>query len=104
MEGVCGPFHKKRVTLFGDNTPTVHWVTRLASKKSTIAKHLIQALALRLMSQRACPLMPMHIEGKFNVIADVPSHLVGSKPAWHCNTDSDLLMLSKISSPGQSST
>jgi hypothetical protein len=50
MEGVCGPLHKKRVTLFSDNTPTVSWVTRLASKKSTVAEHLIQALVLRLKS------------------------------------------------------
>jgi hypothetical protein len=35
MEGVCRPLNKKCVTLFSDNTPTVGWVTRLASKKST---------------------------------------------------------------------
>jgi hypothetical protein len=93
MEGVCGPLHEKGGILFSDNTLTVGWVTRLASKKSTIAEHLIQALALRLKSQQACPLTPMHIEGKCNAITDVPSPLFGSNPAWHCNTDSDLLML-----------
>jgi hypothetical protein len=93
MKGVCGPLHKKRVTLFSDNTPTVDWVTRLASKKSTIAEHLIQALALHLKSQWACPLTPMHIEGKHNAIADVPSRLFGSNPVWHCNIYSDLLTL-----------
>ncbi len=41
MEGVCRLLHKKWVTLFSDNTPTVGWVTYLASKKSTIAEHLI---------------------------------------------------------------
>jgi hypothetical protein len=85
--GVRAP-SQKRVTLFSDNTPTVGWVTRLAFKKSTLAEHLIQALALRLKSQQACPLMPMHIEGKCNAIADIPSCLFGSNPAWHCNTDS----------------
>jgi hypothetical protein len=82
MKGVCGPLHKKQITLFSDNTSNVGWVTRLASKKkSTVAEHLIQALALRLKSQQACPLLPMHIEGKHNVIADVPSHLFGGNPA-----------------------
>ncbi len=93
MEGVCETLHKKWVTLFSNNTPTVGWVSRLASKKSTVAEHLLQALALHLKSHWACPLTPMHIEGKCNAIADVPSHLFGSSPTWHCNTDSVLLML-----------
>jgi hypothetical protein len=46
IEGVCKDLHKKQVTLFSDNSPTVGWVTRLASKRSIIAKNLIQALAL----------------------------------------------------------
>ncbi len=58
----------------------------------TVAEHLIQTLVLRLKSQRACPFTPMHIEGKRNAIADVPSRLFGSNPARHCNTDLDLLM------------
>jgi hypothetical protein len=93
MEGVCGPLNKEQVTLFSDNTLIVGWVMRLASKKFTVAEHLIQALALHLKSQRACPLTPMHIEGKGSAIADVSSHLFVSNPAGHFNTDSDLLTL-----------
>ncbi len=81
MKGVCEPLHKKQVTLFSNNTPTVGWVTHLASKMSTIAEHLIQALVLCLKYQWACPLMPMHIEEKCNVIADVSFCLFGSNPA-----------------------
>jgi hypothetical protein len=32
MEEVCGPLRKKHVTLFNDNSPTIGWVTRLASR------------------------------------------------------------------------
>jgi hypothetical protein len=81
MEKVCGPLREKRIMLFNDNSPSIGWVTRLASKQSLVAKHLVQALALQLKIQRACPLTPIHIEGKCNAISDVPSQLFGSNPA-----------------------
>ncbi len=91
IEGVCNNLHKKRITLFSDNLPTIGWVMRLASKKSSIAINLIQALALRLKTQHACPLTPMHIEGKQNAISDVLSRSFGSNPKWMCKSDDDLL-------------
>jgi hypothetical protein len=93
IEGVCKDLHKKRMTLFSNNSPTVGWVMRLASKKSIIAKNLIQALALGLKTQHACLLTPMHIEGKWNAISDVPSQSFGNNPKWMCKTDEDLLTL-----------
>ncbi len=66
---------------------------RLASKQSMVAEHLIQALALRLKIQCACPLTPIHIEGKRNTIWDILSRSFGSTPAWQCDTDADLLTL-----------
>ena len=39
---------------------------------------------------RACPVTPLHIEGKQNAIADVPSRLFGSNPVWMCRSDTDL--------------
>ncbi len=62
-------------------------------KKSSIAENLIQALALRLKTHHACPLTPMHIEGKRNAISDVPSWSFGSNPKWTCKSDDDLLTL-----------
>jgi hypothetical protein len=41
----------------------------------------------------ACPLTPMHIEGKRNAIADVPSQSFGSNLAWRCMSNSNLLTL-----------
>ena len=93
LEGVCPSLCEKRVTLFSDNSPTVSWVTRLASRKSLVTEHLVQALALRLKTMHACPLTPLHIEGKRNAIADVPSRSFGSNTAWACATNTDLLNL-----------
>jgi hypothetical protein len=73
IEGVCPNLCKKRITLFSDNTPTVRWVTCLVSKRSIVAERLVQALALRLKAMHACPLTPMHIEGKHNAIGNIPS-------------------------------
>jgi hypothetical protein len=72
IEGVCPSLREKCVTLFSDNSPTVSWVTRLASRKSLVAEHLVQALALWLKTIHVCPLTPLHIEGKQIAIADVP--------------------------------
>ena len=93
LEGVCPSLCEKRVTLFSDNSPTVSWVTRLASRKLLVVEHLVQALALRLKTMHACPLTPLHIEGKRNAIADVPSRSFGSNTAWACATNTDLLNL-----------
>jgi hypothetical protein len=73
MEGVCGPLQEKGVAMFGDNSPLIGWVKHLASKWSLVAKHLVQALALQLKIQRACPLTTIHIAGRRNAISDVPS-------------------------------
>ena len=93
MEEVCGPLEEKRLTLFNDNSPTIGWATKLASKRSTVAEHLVQALALRAKQKKACPFTPIHIAGKRMAIADIPSRLFGSNPAWHCTSDDELLTL-----------
>jgi hypothetical protein len=72
MEEVCHPLSEKRVALFSDNSPTVSWVTRLASRQSLIAEHLVQVLALRLKVNKASPITALHIEGKQTAISDVP--------------------------------
>jgi hypothetical protein len=73
MEGVFGPLQEKCIAMFGDNSPSIGWVERLASKQSLEAEHLAQALALRLKIQRACPLTTIYIAGRRNAISDVPS-------------------------------
>ena len=92
MEDVCN-VTDAHVALFSDNSPTVHWVQRLAAKHSEVAMQLIRALALRLQLAKASPLTPMHIAGVNNSLTDIPSRSFGSDVAWHCKTDNDLLTL-----------
>jgi len=93
MEEVCGSLEEKRLTLFNDNSPTIGWATKLASKRSTVADHLVQAIALHSKQQKACPFTPMQIARKRMAIADIPSRSFGSNPASRLcirrNSDSD---------------
>jgi hypothetical protein len=98
MEDVCN-VEDAHVALFSDNSPTVHWVQRLAAKNSPIAMQLIRALALRLQLAKASPLTPMHIAGVNNSLTDIPSRSFGSDATWHCNTDTELLTLFNLTFP-----
>jgi hypothetical protein len=93
MEVVCCFEPGDHTGLFSDNSPTVSWVRRMAARGSLVAEHLLRALALRLKQKRVSPLTPLHIEGKKNALTDVPSRSFGSKPAWFCKNDDELLTL-----------
>ena len=93
MEEVCPDLNGAHVALFSDNSPTVHWVERLASRHSVVAMQLIRALALRMQQRKTSPLTPLHIAGIQNAITDIPSRSFGSIPKWHCPTDSHLLTM-----------
>ena len=98
MEEVC-EVRDAHVALFSDNSPTVHWVQRLAAKHSEIAMQLVRALALRLQLAQASPLTPLHIAGVNNTLTDIPSRSFGSEPKWLCKTDHDLLTLFNTTFP-----
>jgi hypothetical protein len=93
MESICPALENAHVALFSDNSPTVHWVQRLAAKHSKIAIQLVRALALRLQLAKASPLTPLHIAGVDNSMTDIPSQSFGSEPKWYCKTNTDLLTL-----------
>ena len=99
IEGTCADLEGSHVALFSDNTPTVAWVTRMASRKSKVAMKLVRALALRLQIMRTSPLTPMHIKGIDNSMTDIPSRSFGSEPKWKCNTNEELLTLFNITFP-----
>ena len=105
LEGTAPDLAHKHVALFSDNSPTVSWVTKMASRKSRVAAQLVRALALRLNISRSCPLTPVHIPGVENALTDIPSRSFGSVPEWHCKSDNDLLTLfnSKFPLPNQAS-
>ena len=83
----------RHVFAFSDNSPTVSWATRMVARHSRVVAHLIRVLALRMKIAQVCPLTPLHIPGKQNAIANVPSRSFSSNPAWTCHTDIDLLTL-----------
>ncbi len=93
IESVCGNLREKHVALFSDNSPTVGWVRRLATRGSLVSAHLIRALALRLKLNGTCPITPLHIVGEENSMTDIPSRSFGSEPRWQCRTNDDLLTL-----------
>ncbi|KAL7545250.1 hypothetical protein ACHAWF_013086 [Thalassiosira exigua] len=93
MESVCKDLRPKHVALFSDNTPTVSWVRRMAVRRSKVAAQLVRALALRMAQAQCSPLTPLHVAGKQNDIADIPSRSFGSEPKWFCETDDDLRTL-----------
>ncbi len=61
IESVCGNLREKHVALFSDNSRTVGWARRLATRGSLVSAHLIRALALRLKLNGTCPITPLHI-------------------------------------------
>jgi hypothetical protein len=93
IEEVGGDLRNKHVALYSDNSPSVHWVQRLAAKSSPAAMQLIRALALRLHITKASPLTALHIAGEHNSMTDVPSRSFGSDPKWHCTSDNQFLTL-----------
>jgi hypothetical protein len=99
MEDVCKPLTNAHIALLSDNSPTVHWVQRLAAKHSQIAMQLIRALALRMQLVRVSPLTPLHIAGVHNALTDIPSRSFGSEQAWHCTSDESFLTLYNATFP-----
>ena len=72
LEHVVALRHQ-HIGAFCDNTPTVSWEAKLASKHSQIAGRLLRALALRQRVQRSSPLVTVSIAGKENDMADASS-------------------------------
>ena len=58
LEGVAIDMAHKHVALFSDNSPTVNWVAKMASKQSRVAAQLVRALAFCVNLTQACPLTP----------------------------------------------
>ncbi len=93
IEGTVSDLATKRVALYSDNSPSVHWVQRLAARNSDAAMQLIRVLALRMQVHRISPLTTLHIEGSQNSMTDIPSRSFGSVKKWHCATDHAFLTL-----------
>ena len=93
IETVAGDIRNKYIALYSDNSPSVHWVQRLAVRSSPAATQLIRALSLRLHITQASPLSTLHIAGQKNAMTDVPSRSFGSEAKWFCPCDGSFLTL-----------
>ncbi len=93
IEATAPTLLEQSFALFSDNSPSISWATRLASRRSLIGARLIRALALRMKLNKCCPITPLHVAGKQNIMADVASRSYGSNPKWHCNSDRDFQLM-----------
>jgi hypothetical protein len=82
LEGIVANLARKHVALFSDNSPSISWITKMASRKSRVAAQLMRALALRLNIKQTCPLTPVHIPGVKNALTDIPLQSFGSVQEW----------------------
>ena len=74
-----------------DNSATVAWQGRGASKRSRVANRLLRVMAIRLRKNRASPLVTRHLAGDRNQLGDIPSRSFGYKAEWHFTNDLDFL-------------
>jgi hypothetical protein len=81
------------VGMCSDNSPTVAWQTRGASKQSDVANRLLRILAIRMRVKRASPLVTKHLAGERNHLGDMPSRSFGYNAKWHCERDIEFLAL-----------
>ena len=86
-----GDLKHKHVVLLSDNSPSVAWVDRMASKRSNAAGELLRILVYRLNATRAYPITPLHIPGRHNRISDIPSRSFGYKKEWEFKCDHEFL-------------
>ena len=91
--------HWAHVGVCSDNSATVAWQTRWASKRSRVANRLLRVLALRLRVNRASPLVTRHLSGDRNKLGDLLSRSYGWKAEWKFVNDIDFLAFFNTSFP-----
>jgi len=99
IESIAGPLEGKHIALYSDNSSSVQWVQHLASRNSLATRQLIQALALHLQVTKSSQLTPLHIPGKSNAMANIPSSSFGNPARWGCTSDYAFLTLYKSCFP-----
>ena len=85
------PTRHEHVGVCSDNSATVAWQMRGASKRSAVANRLLRVLATRLRVNRASPLVTRHLTGERNHLGDIPSRSFGYKAEWHHVSDDAFL-------------
>jgi hypothetical protein len=86
LEHAGFPLKHKTTANLSDNTPTLGWVCRMATKQSKIAGRIIRGLGLWQIMNETCPLAAQHIPGEKNKMADFASR--SYTPSLHLQEDS----------------
>ncbi|KAI2511269.1 adenylate kinase [Fragilaria crotonensis] len=75
LESVVPSLRHKHIFVHSDNTPSVAWVTKMATKtaQSDAAHRLVRGLALRQRMLESAPVSISHVAGTDNVLADIAS-------------------------------
>ena len=67
------PLAYHHVVAFCDNTSAVAWTHKLLTSTSLVAGRLLRLLGLRIHARQASSLIPIHIAGEKNTMADIVS-------------------------------
>ncbi|KAI2506221.1 hypothetical protein MHU86_8256 [Fragilaria crotonensis] len=75
LENVVPSLRHLHIFVHSDNTPSVAWVTKMATKtaQSDAAHRLVRGLALRQRMLESAPVSISHVAGTDNVLADIAS-------------------------------
>jgi hypothetical protein len=71
QEDIPLAFH--HIGAFCDNTSAVAWAQKLRTSTSKIAGRLLRVLGLRIHARQASSVIPLHIAGEENIMADIVS-------------------------------
>jgi len=87
---LIAPTHHRLALSRSENLSSYSWATQM-SPESTIAARLAWALALRQRLCQAAPMSTMHVVGKANDIANIPSRSFREGHCWNCPTNFNFL-------------
>lgn len=85
LEYVCDDLVFKHIGMFCDNTSAVAWAYKYTTSKSIIAGRLLRLLAIRQRTRQASSLLPLHIAGEDNEMADIPSRAFKNGEFFHAH-------------------
>jgi hypothetical protein len=78
LETLVPSMHHKSTHIHSDNTPSVAWLTKMATKtaNSDAAHRLVRGLALRQRMLHSAPVSITHVAGSDNNLADIASRAI----------------------------
>ena len=83
LEHVCPDLVFKHIGMFCDNTSAVSWAFKGSTATSIPAGRLLRLLFIRQRVRKASSLVPLHIAGKDNAMADIPSRAFKTGEFFH---------------------